>query len=277
MAIDAHMRRRASAKATDWRRQEARLNTIRMHRRQLFEQVSLNSGQIVPTFDPIDTDPAAAARIVRMQWRMPSGPVRNLLGWLEAAGCVVVKEAFPTRRVDGLSQWIGDHPVVLLNEDVPRDRLRWTGAHELGHICLHSTYVTDEVERQANAFAAEFLMPEAVIKSQLRGLSVGRLHDLKRQWGVSMQALVERAHGLGLLGARARTNLYKSLSAKGWRTKEPLSDEIAPEEPRLTSLVADSLAAKGLTPADVAELAGFSTDDRNTIFRQSPTRRLHTV
>lgn len=80
MAVDAHMRRRASAKATVWRRQEARLNEYRMHVSALFEQVSLHAEQIIPTFDPIDTNPHDAARLARMQWRMPVGPVNNLTG-----------------------------------------------------------------------------------------------------------------------------------------------------------------------------------------------------
>jgi len=167
MAIDAHMRRRATAKATDWRMLEARLNVIRFHARQLFEEVSIRSSQIVPTFDPLDTTPADAARMVRMQWKMPTHPVRQLLAWLESAGCVVVQEQFPTRRVDGLSQWIEDHPVLMLNADSPVDRLRLTAAHEMGHLCLHANGPGDDVEREANEFAAEFLMPAAVIESQL--------------------------------------------------------------------------------------------------------------
>lgn len=42
-------------------------------------------------------------------------------------------------------------------------------------------------------------MPEAEIRSQLRKLDLGKLQDLKREWGVSMQALIERAYGLNLL------------------------------------------------------------------------------
>lgn len=90
MAVDAHLRRRATEKATTWRRLEARLNVYRMHASKLFERVSLEADQVMPTFDPIDTQASDAARLVRMQWRMPIGPVRDLTGWLEAAGCIVL-------------------------------------------------------------------------------------------------------------------------------------------------------------------------------------------
>lgn len=276
MAIDAHMRRYKTAKATLWRRLEARLNMYRMHASLLFEEVSLQAEQRVPRLDPIDTTPADAARMVRMQWRMPVGPVRSLVRWLEAAGCLVVEEDFGTARVDGLSQWIDDHPIILVNERAPTDRKRLTLAHELGHLCLHSVEVSEDMEREADEFAAEFMMPSAIIGTQLRTLKLGKLHDLKREWGVSMQALIERAHQNKMLTPSQRTNFYKTLSAKGWRTREPLSEELPPEKPALPASIAVALQAKGLTAKETAQIAGFATSDDNVLFHV-PTRRLHAV
>jgi len=269
MAVDVHMRRRATEKATIWRRLEAKLNEYRMHASKLFEQVSLHATQVVPTFDPIDTSPDVAARFARMQWRMPVGPVRNLFGWLEAAGGIVLVEDFGTSRVDGLSQWINDYPVVLLNLRAPVDRLRWTTAHELGHLCLHSTFIAEDPETEANAFAAEFLMPAETIRPQLRNLTSGRLVDLKRQWGVSMQALIERSHQLSVLTAGQRTSMYKHFSRMGWRVREPFSDELAPEIPRLTATITETLLAKGYSLEELSRLAGFASADHNTMFRPS--------
>lgn len=275
-AVDAHMRRRMSAKATVWRRQEARLNEYRMHVSALFEQVSLHAKQIIPTFDPIDTDPRDAARLARMQWRIPVGPVHNLTGWVESAGCVVIVEDFGTPRVDGLSQWISDHPVMLLNARQPVDRLRWTLAHELGHLCLHSEFISTDPEQEANAFAAEFLMPAEVIRPQLRNLTTGLLADLKRQWGVSMQALVERAHQLRTITAAQRTTLYKKFSRLGWRTREPVSDELRSEEPKLTATIAETLHNKGFTAEDVARVAGYASPQHNTMITP-PGKHLRAV
>ena len=276
MAVDVHMRRHATAKATVWRQLEARLNTYRMHARHLFEEVMLRSAQTVPRFDPIDVLAADAARMVRMQWQMPIGPVRNLVQWLEAAGCLVIMEDFGTTRVDGMSQWVDDLPVMLINEHTPTDRLRLTLAHELGHLCLHSFEVTEEVERNANEFASEFLMPSQVIRSQLRAPNLGRLHDLKREWGVSMQALIEKSYSLGGLSASSRANLYKSISARGWRTHEPLSDTLPRETAKLTSNIAAAMLARGLTPDELARIAGFASDMDNTVFRDARPR-LHVV
>ncbi|MBO8188824.1 helix-turn-helix domain-containing protein [Streptomyces spirodelae] len=276
MAVDAHMRKRATAKATKWRQLEARLNVYRMHVRHLMEEVSLRAQQRFPTFDPIDTDPADAARMVRMQWRMPIGPVPSVTPWVEAAGCVVLAEDFGTSRIDGLSQWVDDHPLILINRVAPIDRLRLTIGHELGHLCLHSSEVTLTMEDDANRFAAEFLMPAEVIRPQLRNLTLGRLHDLKREWGTSMQALIERAHELKAISTEKRTNLYKSLSSKGWRTKEPLSDELTPEVPKLAQSIGEAMANQGLTREEIALIAGFADPSRNTIFTP-PEKRLRAL
>ncbi|EUA24046.1 hypothetical protein I552_10249 [Mycobacterium xenopi 3993] len=74
----------------------------------------------------------------RALWRMPMGPVVNLTRWMEAAGCLVFEEDFGTQRIDGLSQWVDDHPIILINANAAPDRKRLTKAHELGHLVLHS-------------------------------------------------------------------------------------------------------------------------------------------
>ncbi|HEU0131454.1 MAG TPA: XRE family transcriptional regulator [Mycobacteriales bacterium] len=258
VGLDAHMRRRKTAKPGDWKRLEARLNMHRLHARRVFDEVVVRTEQRVPAFDLDEVDPATAARFVRSQWRMPIGPVRELVRWVEAAGCLVIEEDFGTRGVDGLSQWIDEIPIVMLNAQAPADRRRWTLAHELGHLCLHSHEPGDAAEDEANAFAAELLMPREVIRAQLRNLTLGRLLDLKREWAVSMQALIERAWGESLITAQQRTNLYKALSAKGWRSLEPLGDAVARERPALAYDIGDALTARGLSPEELAHVVGFA-------------------
>ncbi len=273
--LHAHMRRRQTARPSDWRRLEARLNMHRLHARRLFEEISLHTEHRLPTFDPFETDAATAATFVRAQWRMPSGPVRNLTQWVEAAGCVVLEEDFAGARVDGLSQWIDDVPVILLNARAPTDRKRLTLAHELGHLCLHSVEIGEDVEREANSFAAEFLMPMVTIRPQLKNLDLGKLRDLKRDWQVSMQALVERALEAGLITVQRRTALYKALSAKGWRVAEPLSEELAREHPGLTRDVGEALTRRGLSEQEIAQIVGYRriTEDVRPFLPSRPRLR----
>jgi Zn-dependent peptidase ImmA (M78 family)/DNA-binding XRE family transcriptional regulator len=265
MAVDAHMRRRGTAQATIWKRLEARLNMYRMHASLMTEEVTIRTERRLPTFDPIDVSPEDAARLVRMQWAMPVGPIRNLMAWIEAAGCLVIEEDFGTPRVDGMSQWVGAQPVIFINAAAPTDRKRLTLAHELGHLVLHSTEIVEEVEEQATAFAAEFLMPLEVIRPQLRGLRFDALFDLKREWGVSMAALIERAFRAGLMTKEQRASFYKKLGVHGWRTREPVSEELPPERPNLTQAIADALVQRGLNADEIAQIAGFASPDVNRL------------
>jgi Zn-dependent peptidase ImmA (M78 family) len=92
----------------------------RMHASLLFEEVSLQAEQQIPAIDLLAVSSSSGT----------SAPL----------GSTVV------------SQWIADHPVMLLNRQVPTDRKRLTIAHDLGHLVLHGEHVSDDVEREANEF-----------------------------------------------------------------------------------------------------------------------------
>lgn len=276
VAVDAHMRREKTTKASVWKRLEARLNLLRMQASFLLERLPLHPDRQVPQFDPFDTRAVDAALMVRAQWRMPIGPVRNLTRWLESAGVLVVEEDFGTLRVDGLSQWAGAHPIVLLNSAAPTDRRRLTLAHELGHLVLHSHYLDADAEAEATAFAAEFLMPEHVIKPALRGITLGRLVDLKAEWGVSMQALYERAYQLGMVTSGDRSAFHRAMNARGWKTREPAADRVPLEQASLLASIGHQLAETGLTAPEMALLYGARDETRHSLF-PAPGRRLQAV
>jgi Zn-dependent peptidase ImmA (M78 family) len=169
--------------------------------------------------------------------------------------------------VDGLSLWAGAVPVMMINEAMPTDRRRLTMAHELGHLVMHTSGMgpDDDVEDQANAFAAEFLMPADFIRPQLRNIKAGQLQGLKAQYGVSMQAVVERAYRFGFMTATQRTSMYKMFSARGWRVSEPGSDALPPETPRLLATVASDLARTGHSSEEIAAIAGYAGPDHNDL------------
>lgn len=262
IAADAHMRRQKTTKPSDWKRVEARLNALRMHSSYLLERVPMRPQNHVVQLDPEEHAPEQAAAMLRASWRMPIGPVRNLIRWVESAGVIVVEEDFGTHRIDGMSQWAGDYAVIVLNGALPTDRKRLTVAHELGHLVLHSQYVDPDVEEQANQFAAEFLMPAHVIGPQLTNLTLGKLSDLKREWGVSMQAIFERAYRMGKVTADDRQRFYRQMNSRGWKTREPGSDLLSPEAPELAASIGRQLDKTGLTQLEIRQLIGVRGDSR---------------
>jgi hypothetical protein len=84
-------------------------------------------------------------------------------------------------RIEGFLFWTGGDGLAFINADDILPRRRFTAAHELGHAVLHGDrmgrYIADatvsetdsatsELEREANRFAAELLMPEEVCKAR---------------------------------------------------------------------------------------------------------------
>ena len=73
-----------------------------------------------------------------------------------------------------------------------------------------------------------------------------------------MAALVERAYRLQTITASQRTSLYKALSTRGWRKREPLSEQLPAEEPAIPALIVDQLSKLRYTAAEIAEFGGFA-------------------
>ena len=111
-------------------------------------------------------------------------------------------------------------------------------------------------------FAAEFLMPAHLIRPELRQRSLGHFAGLKRKWMVSIAALIERAHSLGTITQTNRTSLYKALSARGWRKREPLSEQLPPETPTVPASIVKALGDLAYTPQQIATLGGFADVNR---------------
>jgi Zn-dependent peptidase ImmA (M78 family)/transcriptional regulator with XRE-family HTH domain len=176
----------------------------------------------------------AAAR-TRRSWALPPGPVGDTVALLEQHGVAVIRLPLSTAAVDAFSLPFVDHPVVVLAADKnDRARSRFDGAHELGHLVVHGEQIwgVKEVEDQAHAFAAAFLMPAAEIREQLpTTMDWPRLFELKRQWQVSLAALLRRARDLGRMTPSTYLTAVKAASARGWRRSEPVPLG-SPEQPR---------------------------------------------
>ncbi len=173
------------------------------------------------------------ARLVRATWHLDRGPIQDLTQAVEDAGILVIPMDFGTKRVDAISRWIpGLPPLFFVNIHSPKDRYRFSLAHELGHIVMHELPNPD-IEEQANRFAAEFLLPEREIAPNLTELSLPRLAILKRHWKVSMAALLKRAGDLGTITANQARYLWAQMAKAGYKTREPAELDVKGEQPHL--------------------------------------------
>ena len=203
----------------------------------------------VPALDVTpELDLAEVARLAqqtRHDMNVASGPVPHMVRLLEAHGVAVVQLDSDVRRVDAFSHQDGRRPLVLLNPDKQdKARSRFDAAHELGHLVMHhDTHAGSRlVEQQAHAFAAEFLAPAAELGRDLpTKLDWVALHNLKRRWGISLKALLVRAHTLGRISDTTYQRGMRQLSSWGHPERGSLGP---PETPVLLPRAVDLLGGQ---------------------------------
>ncbi len=172
------------------------------------------------TFTRMDIDEHAGdaervAAFVRASWSMPIGPVRNLVNVIEAAGGLVLKFPFGSPDIDAVGRWPNDSPpLFFINADAPADRVRFSLAHELGHVAMH-TSASQTIEAEADRFAAEFLMPARDIGPQLGGMTVEKAAVRKPHWRTSMASLIHRSRDTSRFGQAEYLRLVRRMST--WR------------------------------------------------------------
>lgn len=225
---------------------------------------------------PIEQIEEIAQRTRRILSLPPHGPVPNVTRALERAGTPVItlENSFvDLSSIDGLSspQLNSDgRGAIATTEKTDGGRVRFTRAHELGHLVMHTQVRpgSEKVrEEEANLFAGAFLMPKEDAEKQLSShLTLEGFAQVKAKYAVSIQALIRRAKELKIITPERYRSLSIQLSSRGWRTNEPVSIAVerTAEPPRIikgrpaaSSTSADTTQSQS---ADVIPL--FNTDQR---------------
>jgi Zn-dependent peptidase ImmA (M78 family) len=185
--------------------------------------------------EPIASDPVLAARLIRSFWGLGSGPIPHLVRSMEQSGLIVTLIPFAgpdTPRIDAFSTSRLPRPIAVLTPDRANDvfRHRFTAAHELGHILLHSNSAPGDLnqEREADVFAAELLTPRDVILPELPSrIDFSKFEQLSRTWGVSVKSLIYRSREVGLISEPTARRGYQRLAQlreSGYLLDEPVSN-----------------------------------------------------
>ena len=270
----------ASASRTDRKKAQRRYGWLKEVTSYLrgfvrFPQVNMPRFEVPGRLTDIDSCTIATyASRTREFWGFGKGPISNVMLLLENNGVIVSKAVFETRHMDAYSSFDAGSatPYVIIAYDKGSAvRSRFDLAHELGHMVLHRGLGANVVgnpahnktiEAQANAFAGEFLLPADSFANDLGVISLDALKGLKRRWRVSIGVMLYRLSELGWLNAEQSTRFWKNYSRRGWRTGEPLDDEIEPEHPRLLRRGFELIVEKRVRePVDIAYELCLSSDD----------------
>ena len=108
------------------------------------------------------------------------------------------------------------------------------------------------MEKEADRFAGEFLMPAKDVRSHLNSpIKLHNIARLKPYWKVSIAALIERALHLGIINGNQHLYLRMQLQRMGYGRREPAELDIPREQPSLL---------KEIIRAHISEL-GFGYSD----------------
>ncbi|MGW3571228.1 XRE family transcriptional regulator [Streptomyces sp. NPDC000941] len=231
-------RKQSGLGKTALQRIEADVNLLLMQLRRLEASVDIEPPYRLPVLDADEHDPEESAAKVRASWLVPDGPVHDVTRLVERAGIVVVRRDLESPKISGLSvRPPNGLPVIILNNDMSPTRERFTILHELGHLVMHQV-PSDDGEREADRFAAEFLMPARLIRPHLAGLTLQHAVQLKQYWKASMAAIIQTAYRLGRIDERRYKSLQVQISQHGYRRTEPA--EPAQEQPSILQEILDA-------------------------------------
>jgi Zn-dependent peptidase ImmA (M78 family) len=201
-----------------------------------------------------DEKPEMAASVLRQHWGLGERPIKNMVHLLESKGVRVYSLAENSVEVDAFSLWHSKTPFVFLNTLKSAEHGRFDAAHELGHLVLHrhSGSQVPYAEKQANAFASAFLMPQAsVLALAPHTATLRTLVQLKKQWVVSVAALAYRLHTLKLLTDWHYRTLCIEMGQNGYRRSEP--EGAQRETSHILATVFAALRDEGVSKTAVAE------------------------
>ncbi|WP_349623248.1 helix-turn-helix domain-containing protein [Lactiplantibacillus plantarum] len=216
-----------------------------------------------------DDTPRQAAIKLRNHWGLGEAPISNMMRLLEAHGMVVAVVDSKSKKIDAHSGFYtvdGRSYYIVLVDKASNSfyRQQFTQAHELGHRVIHANVLNPQeldadeyrqMEKEADQFAAEFLLPAQAFEKTLGTDKLDLKHFLylKNYWHVAIAAMVYRARDLGLVSADDYLKLQKKISYRQWRKVEPLDVETPPSTPVLLKQSLDLLMKQNIV--DPSELS----------------------
>lgn len=218
---------------------------------------------------------------VRRAWGLGLGPISDMVLLMEKNGIILTRTSAGVEKTDACSQWRGERPFVFLCSDKDSAvRSRFDAAHELGHFVLHmwvdSLQISDsatlnQIEKEANRFAAAFLMPIDTFCQEVLSTSLEHFISLKRRWKVSIAAMIYRCESLGIITDYQALYLRKQMSKLGIKTREPLDEDLIPEAPSILCQSIELLLKNNvLSPAEILDAIKLPRDEIESLCGLNP-------
>jgi Zn-dependent peptidase ImmA (M78 family)/DNA-binding XRE family transcriptional regulator len=217
-------------------------------------------------------DIESAAEQLRENWNLGANPIHNVMEMLEIRG-VKIFEIDNNNVFDGLSAWVKDIPVIVLNRNVDNVRKRFTALHEFAHLILIFPPAADKkkTEKLCHGFAGALLLPKKELIRELgqnrKRISLQELRALKEYYGISMQAIMARAHALILFNEQRYKQFRIYMSKWDYIKNEPGEYKGLEETCRFKNLVYHAASEELITLNKAASLMNVRLADLQNNFQ----------
>lgn len=208
------------------------------------------------------------ARWLRKKWDLDEKPISNMVNLLERHGFAVVILPKKMEKIDAFGSYRNinnrQHYTILLNPETSFFREQFSAAHELGHWLLHANIWDPQeltnneyrkMEKQANNFAAAFLLPEHLFRQTVNSYdTLNSIFEKKKYWFVAGSAIIHRMRELGIINDNQYIKYYKQISYRGYRRQEPYDSDFKFKTPTAlemgTRMIVDN---KVINASDIPE------------------------
>lgn len=152
---------------------------------------------------------------LRTDLNIGSDAIVSAIELLEAVGVKII-EIDHDSSFSGTCNEAGGLPVIVVNRNMCSERKRLTIFHELGHLLMHCASGVDK-EKMCNVFANEVLIPSEKFKELIgesrHDISLVELQAVQREYGISVDALMAKAHQLNIITQMRYTSFHKKKNA----------------------------------------------------------------
>lgn len=214
-----------------------------------------------------DEDVSRFAGNVRSLLQLGTDGISNVIEVLEDNGVKVI-EISEDESFEGLSGYANDNiPVIVVNVNLVTERKRFALLHELGHLLMKfdSGIPAKKVEKLCNIFASELLLPTSVLLARIgikrHDISLAELTDIQKQYGISIDAIMDAMHRLDVITARRYEGyLKKKRSFPDFQAIVERSIAIPETTGRFVRMVYRALADEIISYSKAASLLNTSVE-----------------
>lgn len=204
--------------------------------------------RVVRSYEDIEEDIEDLSLVVRDAWKLGLDPIENLMEVAESHGFKIILVDGPMKFEAATFTDEEYGPIICLRRGAPKERQRFSLAHELGHYFILND--GGDVEKMANRFAAALLMPRELFVQDVgpkrKSLNPEELCLLREKYGASTRAILIRMQSLGIISRDLKERMMESDEEKHWSSRpggEAYSDT---EMPRLLRKLVFRAVAEGV-------------------------------